>query len=361
MRKILKYKIMNILYKNKEINSKKEKYSSEKSENEYPLKFKLLKEITTDSFSSFFLDNSFCIFKSIDGILCLIYSNKNNSIISYNLDSNKKLNEIKNAHNKHISNIRYYLDKNKKVDLIISISSRENIKIWNFNNLECLLDINKVNKVGRLLSAYIINDNDVNYLLTSNSNHPEEAEPIKLYDFKGVKIKEVKDSEDNTFFVNTYYEKKSSKIYIITGNFGYAKSYDYKEDKVYKKYDSDDKRRHYSLIINENENMVKLIDSSCDGNIRIWNFDTGDLLNKINVDENQIYSICLWNNNYLLAGCMDETIQLIDLVKGKIIYELNGHNNMVICVKKIIHETYGECLISQGLKNDQIKLWTIAN
>jgi len=40
-----------------------------------------------------------------------------------------------------------------------------------------------------------------------------------------------------------------------------------------------------------------------------------------------------------------------------IIKSLIGHNNEVITIKKIIHPLFGECMISQGLEKDQIKLW----
>ena len=43
------------------------------------------------------------------------------------------------------------------------------------------------------------------------------------------------------------------------------------------------------------------------------------------------------------------------------IKEFKGHVDMVCTVKKIIHPEYGECLISQGYKLDQIKLWINKN
>ena len=70
-----------------------------------------------------------------------------------------------------------------------------------------------------------------------------------------------------------------------------------------------------------------------------------------------IYSVCLWNWNYLFIGCMDNTIKLIDLIKGEIIKDLTECDNFIICVKKVNHPKYGECLISQGLGKEQIKIW----
>jgi len=329
--------------------------------NSNPSNIKLLGNITEDSYASHFLDNTFCVFKSlINEELYLVYSTKIISIICFNIINNKKINQIKNAHEKYISNFRYYFDKMNKRDLIMSISSIDNnLKLWNINNLECLYNFKKVNSIGRLISSCFINDNNLTYILSSNSNHPNDCEPIKIFELNGNQLKSLNQSNDNTFFIGTFYNKRIYKTYIITGNYGYVKSYDYNDDCLYHKYDGNDNRRHYSLDINESENddIIKLIDSSCSGIIRIWDFNSGELLNKINVDDNMIYSVCLWNWNYLFIGCMDNTIKLIDLVKGEIIKVLTECDNFIICVKKVKHPKYGECLVSQGLGKEQIKIW----
>ena len=85
-----------------------------------PKNIKYVKNIINDSFAFDILEN-FSVFKSIDNILYLIYTNLNKSIISYNLINNKKINEIKNAHNEFITSFRHYLDIINKRDLIINI------------------------------------------------------------------------------------------------------------------------------------------------------------------------------------------------------------------------------------------------
>ena len=59
----------------------------------------------------------------------------------------------------------------------------------------------------------------------------------------------------------------------------------------------------------------------------------------------------------MFVGSDDNTIKLIELKNGKVIMSLACYNNYVVTIKKIYHPKYGECLISQGLKNAQIKLW----
>ena len=360
----MKNKINNIKdnnFKLKENNNKNNIYNNNENEDNFsnPKKIKLLNKIN-DSYSKYLLPNAFSIFKSINNILYLIYSNKNKSIICYDLIQNKKINEIKNAHNKYITNFRYYLDKINLRDLILSISAYgNNIKLWNINNLNCLLHIKNINKNGYLYSACFMNFNNNNYIITSNE-HFELPDPIKVYDFKGNKIKEINDSFDYTYYIDNYYDKKSYKYYIIAGNLGYIKSYDYNEDQIYYIYsDDDDNKCHDCALIYDKEEIIKLIDSSEDGNIRIWNFHSGKLLKIIEVSDKKLYEICLWNKEYLFIGCSDKSIKLLNLRNGIIIKELTGHNNVVISIKKINHPKYGQYLISQGYDKDPIIIWEI--
>ena len=185
---------------------------------------------------------------------------------------------------------------------------------------------------------------------------------MKIFDFHGKKIKEIKDFNFNTFFVDNFYDINLSKNFIITGNFGYVKSYDFNDNKIYHKYyDEDDNSNHLNIVINNYENIIKLIDSSNDGNIRIWEFHTGKLLNKIKICNDSLICICLWNKNNLFVGCNDKTIKLIDLKKKIVIKNLKFHNNEVVSIKKIIIPKYGECLVSQGYEKEQIKIWANNN
>ena len=69
--------------------------------------------------------------------------------------------------------------------------------------------------------------------------------------------------------------------------------------------------------------------------------------------------ICILNSGNLFVGCYDRTIKLIDLKNKNIVKSLEGHKDWVLTIKKINHPKYGTCLISQGRKNDQIKMWMI--
>ena len=321
-----------------------------------------LRNITKDSYTNGILDNTFIVFISINDLLYLIYS-KRNSIISFDLNNNKKINEIKNAHNEDISNFRHCLDKINKKDFLLSISKNiNNIKLWDVKNFECLLNIEKINKFGYLYSSCFLNYNNQIFIITSNWNL-SFSEYLKIFDLKGNKIKEINNSNDKTFFIDTYYDQKLSKIYIITSNQYNIKSYDFKNNKLFYEYSDDsDINEHCNIIIYNKNNLIELIEASPEGKIRIWDFNSGKIIYKISLMNNNLSfsgltTICLWDNDYLFIGCIDKTIKLLELKSGNNIKNLIGHTESVLCIKKVKHPQYGDCLISQGRRYDQIKIW----
>ena len=183
-------------------------------------------------------------------------------------------------------------------------------------------------------------------------------ELIRVFDLNGSKIKDIKNYF--TFCIDTYYDKKMGKNYIITSNLGFVTSYDYSTGEIYHKYLANDRSEHFSFIINDKEEIIKLIESSYDGNIRIWNFNTGELMKKIYICKNSLYSICLWDNDTLFISSYDKKLRLINLNEGIIINSVS-QNSEIISIKKIKHPFYGKCLISQGFGNEQIKMWIVNN
>ena len=191
----------------------------------------------------------------------------------------------------------------------------------------------------------------------------KETESIRIFDFKGNKEKEINNSKDTLLFIDSYYDKKLLNNYIITGNLEDCwKSFDYNKTEIYKEYKDYNYSRYgcCSLTLNNKEEIIKLIGACQDEIIRIWDFHSGNLLNKIEINK-ILRGICIWNKNYLFVGCDDNTIKIIDLKSNSIIKNLEGHKDLVITIKKIIHPLYGECLISQGVLNEGIKIWNIGN
>ena len=310
---------------------------------------------------------------SINEIFYLIYSTKKNSIIFYDIIENKKIIEIKNAHKDIITGFRHHLDNYNNRDLIISISyDNNNIKVWNINNFTCILNLENINKSGRYLSlACFLNDKNQIYIVTGNRNYFSD-DPIKVFDLKGKMVKQIKDSYETVGYIDNYYDNNQSKIFIIIANETKVISFDFNQNKIYRIYEDKEYNKrllgisyvvkdHNYITINKRENKEEeLIELCNNGNIRIWNFHTGLLLKEIklhSICNCGGSSLCLWDDEYLFIGCTDKTIKLVKLKDGKIIRNLNGHNNEVIFMKRVNHPKYGEALVSQGLGDDVIKLW----
>ena len=333
-------------------------YDKKKNANHNPKDLKFLKDLATDARSDY-SDNTFCVFKSINGLFYLIYPKFFNSIVSYDIIDNKKLIIIKRAHKGRIVNLNHSIDKINNRDLFISMSDDDLkfcIKLWNVNNFECILELNNIQ--GYKISSCFLNDNNSLYIITNYC-------PIEAIDLEGNIVKKFKNDDEGIYSMDTFNDDKNSNIYIITGHKDLVKSYDYYKNKVYNKYQDNSgekKSERYSIIINNNDSIIKLIESSYDGYIRIWNFYKGSLLNKIKAGFGSM-GICLWNNNYIFVGCCDKIIRLIEMKKGYIIQRLTGHDGDVNCIKKINHPKYGECLLSIGIsvfpRLSKIKLWVI--
>ena len=328
-----------------------------------PKNMQFSSDIVKDSFAGYSYEDSFIVFKSVDNILQLVYATKEKSIISYDLDSKRNIAKKFKAHKNFITNFKFIYDRENNKDIVMSISKKDNnIKIWNANSWELLTDISNTNQNNFLYSAcFLQNENNIN-IITSNGKNlqalqsNENFENMKLFNLKGELIFEIEDTNDCTYFVDIYYDNNLSKNFIVTGNFNYVKSYDFDSKSLYHKYFENNNGIHPSVIINKIGEKIKLIESCEDGNIRIWGFHSGELIRKIKTENNNLYGICLWNENFIFVGCKDQSIKLIELKNGLLIKNLKGHKGRIISFKKIIKLDNSEYLFSQGL-DGTIKLW----
>ena len=101
-----------------------------------------------------------------------------------------------------------------------------------------------------------------------------------------------------------------------------------------------------------------MISSSFEGCIKIFNFHTGILLSKIEKKDTQFFGICLWNQQYLFCGSKEGSIYMADIINGKFAKNIEASDYDVITLKTISHPFYGKCMISQGILNKGIKIWT---
>ena len=328
------------------------------------MSFDCLGNLIRDSIIGYMDIYDFEIFKSINGKLYLVYTNEKFSIVFYDLKDESNVTELKISG--YLFYPKYFYDKINNRDLILTVTSvftediKNTVKIWDLRNLECLLELKEESHKDengiQIYNACLLYDNNQNYIITIIGKN-EKTESIKVFDFNGNMVKEINLIDDvRAFTIDTYYDAKLSKNFIITLNHGSVKSYDFSQNKVYQIYnDNNNWEIHYGFVIHIKDDIVKLIESSETGIIRIWNFHNADLLNKININTRS-FGICLWDENYLVIACNDKGIRILDLNTGEIIRILKAHILPVLYVKKVILPYYGECLISKDA-GGIVKLW----
>ena len=338
------------------------------------------KSLINDAYSNknFHYNKTFELFKSINDIIYIVYTNKINSIILYNIINNKKIYEIKNPHKNPIICFRYHLDNIKKRDLILSISFYQ-IKLWNINNTECLFNITK-NNDDFYYSAGFLNDNKNIYLIISNYNennfyNKQIPESFKVYDVNGYKIQRFEKFKENAKIIEHFYDDKSFKNFIIISNNLSIKSYDFDEDKMCNTFEKSN--NIMDIIISKKDNKNILIGIKIFNNeINIWDIYSGKLLKLYKdygiMSPSYLSCICLWNEEKLFFGTKVHKefklngngnsdyyiIKLINLKDGSIMDNITILKQEIITIKKIIHPKYDECLIFQDL-NGEINLLKI--
>ena len=329
-----------------------------------PTKLEFLEDLPIKIGDSCQKNNGICLFKSIDNILVLSYcmSLFKSQIVSYDIVDKRIIHIIKSFDGASF-HIKHYLDENNKADLLLQILSGDeeykilnNIYIWNFNNLECIFHLEKIYSEGLIYSASLLKENNQFYLITSNTRGKELLYPMKVFDLKGNKVKEIKNIKSNINYMDIYYDINLKKNFVIVID-GTLSSYDYTNNKLYKKYT--DKKGHLygdTVIINGEKKTVKIIICDFNGNIGIYNFHTGDLLFK---DRAGSFGLCYWNDNYIFASQNYDRFVLIDISSPKIKKYFSGHKNEVNKIMKLIHPKYGECLIT--IDQYKTKLWIIKN
>ena len=280
----------------------------------------------------------------------IIYTNNWSEIVFFDLIDNIRVLKIKKAHYYNIVDIKHYFDKNNSRDLLASYSHENSIKIWNINTMECITVID-------ILSSFDDKDILLNSLFFMNLKNQinivapfvfkKNCEKIAFYDLKGIKTKEItfKIKNHNVFDTNYYYDQKGQKNYIVFGGDGFLKSFDVNKNDLYKIYCNNDNIINNQIIIYDKDKKIKLI-SSGGGLIRIWNFHSGDLLNKLKIN-NRKYNlpiICIWNSDYLIGACEQYGLKIFDLKNDKIPQVMSGFGDCS-CAKKIMHPIYGESLL----------------
>ena len=162
--------------------------------------------------------------------------------------------------------------------------------------------------------------------------------------------------------INNYITRIFHYIYIVTSNKGYAKAYSYYSNKLFHEYvDKEEKNNIFKMMINhyvKYKICIGLKTSSSANKIKFYNFFKGDLIKTIILDKDIFSDVIFWNYFFLVGLCVDKKIRFVDVEKEEIIDSLsNKKNKENFLIKKIMHPKYGECIISQEVNKEALKLW----
>ena len=268
-------------------------------------------------------NRNFCVFKSIENIYYLVYSKKFD-IFSYNLNDMKIQNKIaiNNFENKgcyyYVHILGHLFDKVNKRDLIL-INTISNMLIYNFNTLEFLFSYEANGSLGCLLY-------DKNKLYMYAQIYDNDHYKDIFIDLKEKKVKKFP-SIIIAYFSDSYYEDDKDEWYIILGTVKNIISFKYFSEniKIYHEFSDGIEVSHVYVKIKKEKEITKLFDGSNDGYIRIWNFHTGELLNKILICKNfRVLSFDFLDDKYIICGTSKDIIELFDIEAKKFIKKVGG-------------------------------------
>ena len=343
-------------------------------------------------------NSNFIVFKSIYDLVLIVFIDiKHSSITAYNLIDDKKIFEIKNDNVINTNELKHYLDKNNKRDLVASIRMCDNnIKVWNLNNLECILNIDFMNvsppaenviyygpEFLNLNSICFINNDNNIHIIASSIKMPQ-TQLIHIYNLRGEKIKEINNNKVKNYFVDTFYDDKFSKNYIIISTNADIRAIDYNDTKIMKHYTPvneepikvtsfknikmsrklhlDDNHVFrdikYSegplyILVKKCGNNTKLFSGMKENTVKIWNFHSTQLLSEIKISKSAIKGVSLWDEVNLLVGT-GSGLKLVDLNKNKLAKNFVDTVNIARMDLCTIPK-YGKCLITSSYQ--EMNLW----
>ena len=208
----------------------------------------------------------FFISKKNEYVLSYIdYKSDNKSIIFYDINEDKEIKRINNAHEKSIRSIKYY--DNKLYDLILSSSCNDDTKIWNYGEKLNILTIKNIfNESNGVYSSALLFDNDSFYIFGVG-----EYDYIKVYNSSGNFYKNIGNNNESRRYIEIY-EINANK-YIISGGNNGVNVFNYPSFSNYHcfKEDNNNKYHNYAKIINM-KNIYYLIEVGAFNKIMIWDF-----------------------------------------------------------------------------------------
>lgn len=195
---------------------------------------------------------------------------------------------------------------------------------------------------------------DKSFILTSTKHYSydDEKSATKIFSLNdGQFIKYIKDSNNfQVIYLLSWINKNNNKYYIIqVANF-YILINDLFEDELYAKLSIDTFKDFHDNAFIYNKNKIDYLCTCTEnGFIHIWDLDHKNIFQIIQLGC-WLITIVNWNDKYsIVCNGTNNNCIIIDMETFAITGKINSnHKNSLICIKKIMHPTFGESLLTAG-------------
>ena len=273
------------------------------------------------------------------------------SIVFYDINDNKEIKKLNNAHSNYIYTIKYY--PYDMYDMILSSSVNNDMKIWNFNEGTNILTISNIfsNNYYNVFSSCIIFEEKDFKIFCVGYNY------IKMYNSNGNFNKNLGTNDTCRFYIDS--SNINEKTFIISGGNKGVQVFNYPELTEYNNFieNNDTQYHNYAKIVKNNNNYI-LIDVGSFNHIKIWDFINKNLISKINSDtNNSLQGFLVVNNRYLIIGSQDKNIKQFDIEKKYLIKNITKHTSTVTGIKSVKDKNGNDFIVSYG-QDSNIYLWS---
>ena len=319
-----------------------------------------------DNYDDYFINDSFEVYYSYQNYneIMIVSPTKDNEIRIMRL-KDKKIIKILKGHSSNVCYIRHFFNPKSKIDYLLSLDDDKLINIWDLSNNFNLKQNLKLN-YKTIFSAILIFDNRNDYIITSTYNNDNLAEDFtKIFLFDGRFVRNIPDTNKNqTYYLLEWNNPNNNQTYIIDFCVGKILINNVNEEEIYtelkSKVNFEQALTYYrGCIIGENnDNLCGLLEN---GYIHLWNLISFDLISTIRIEKGKLNNLLKWSNRYIIVSDKnDNSFYVIDIIIKQILSKCNKHNNNCIkSLKKIIHPTYKECMITCNHSHD-IQLWILS-
>ena len=305
-----------------------------------PLKLEIKEEISINLISSYALTNLMCNFTSKKQEYLLIYVNSSKGIDLYDLTTFTLRKTLMSKSNVFscVKHLCY-----QETDYILSSCCKSILLFSSKNDYECLFEIEDAHEEWILACNLYSNQNGI-FIISSNNDHGH----TKIWDIDKQLIKSFPNNKNRQIYSvelwnnNKYFVLLAcSMVSIINLNSG----------ELFRSFDNKLGDYNYNCCFYERNKTNYMVVSG--NSVCIYDIDGNSLIKKLNCISKGLIK---WNEKFVISVGAGH-LNIIDIEENMISITNKFHKEETLCILKIIHPKFGECLITS--KENNIIIWSI--